>query len=62
MGALMLRTLVSGARAEFSLLQVKQAEPNIDLWMTTQQLRIYSDSSFERRSKTVGGEDDEEHI
>ena len=42
--AIRLRTLVSGAQAEFSLLQVKQAEPNIDLWITTQQVRIYADA------------------
>ena len=42
--AIRLRTLVSGAQAEFSLLQEKQAEPNIDLWITTQQVRIYADA------------------
>ena len=42
--AIRLRTLVSGAQAEFSLLQVKQAEPNIDLWITTQQVRIYANA------------------
>ena len=42
--AVRLRTLVNGAQSEFSLLQVKQAEPNIDLWITTQQMRVYADA------------------
>ena len=42
--AIRLRTLVNGAQSEFSLLQVKQAEPNIDLWITTQQMRVYADA------------------
>jgi len=42
--AIRLRTLVNGAQSEFSLLQVKQAEPNIDLWITTEQMRVYADA------------------
>lgn len=42
--AIRILTQVNGAQAEFSLLQVKQAEPNIDLWIATQQMRVYADA------------------
>jgi hypothetical protein len=42
--AIMLRTLVNGEQAQFSLLQTKQSEPNVDLWITTQQVRVYADA------------------
>jgi hypothetical protein len=42
--AIRLRTNVDGEQAEFALLQTKQGEPNIDLWITTQQMRVYADA------------------
>ena len=42
--AIRILTQVNGEQAEFSLLQTKQAEPSIDLWITTQQMRVYADA------------------
>lgn len=42
--AIRILTQVNGAQAQFLLLQTKQAEPNIDLWITTQQMRVYADA------------------
>jgi hypothetical protein len=42
--AIRLRTNVNSEQAEFALLQTKQGEPNIDLWITTEQMRVYADA------------------
>jgi len=41
---IILRTKLNGEQAEFSLLQTKQSEPNIDYWISTHQVRIYADA------------------
>jgi hypothetical protein len=39
-----LRTQVNGDDVVFSLLQTKQSEPNVDLWIATHQMRVYADA------------------
>jgi hypothetical protein len=39
-----LRTQVNGDDADFALLETRQSVPNVDLWITTQQVRVYADA------------------
>lgn len=41
---IVLRTRVNGVDADFRLLETKQSEPNVDLWISTHQVRVYADS------------------
>lgn len=39
-----LHTRLNGDDAVFALLETRQSEPNVDLWLAAQQMRVYADA------------------